>query len=104
MRLKGMLMKTNLKRTLLDSRQFVGLLLLAFCAVSLVIAGTALTRMSQPAHESIAARWEAEMASMDKFGFVWPPLESFVLPLLVATLLLAAVNFWLSLSRRTKTS
>ncbi len=93
-------MNKNLKKTVLDDHQFVGLLLLAFSIASLLTVMVVISHPPDDSLESMTAQVRAEVSTVEKFGFLLPPLQSFIAPLLAATALLAAVYCWLS--RRTR--
>ena len=92
-------MSQNLRKTVLDNRQFVGLLLLAFAASSLVVSLVVALTPPDNSLDAMTAKFQAEISTVEKFGFLFPPAQSFLLPLLVVTGLLAAIYF----SLRTKT-
>jgi cobalamin synthase len=97
-------MNKHLKKTVLDSRQFIGLLLAAFSVASLAIAVALAAIPPDASIEGILSRSQAEGRMMDGFGFVLPPLQSFVVPLLAVTAVLAAVNLWLLIRGRLGTA
>jgi hypothetical protein len=81
------------KKTVLDSRQFIGLLLPAFSVAALVIAVAIGVRPAEGSIEGMLSLWRAESNMVETLGFLLPPLQSFIVPLLAVTPALAAVNF-----------
>ena len=92
-------MNQNLRKTVLDNRQFVGLLLLAFAASSLVVSLMVALTPPDDSLEAMTAKFQAEVGTLEKLGFLFPPVQSFLPPLVVVTGLLAAIYF----SLRTQT-
>ncbi|SRR6266446_230576 len=86
----------NLKKTVLDNRQFVGLLLLACSIASFVIVMVVTAHPPDDSLESMTAHLQAEEKTVETFGFLLPPLQSFIAPLLAVTTLLAIAYLWLS--------
>jgi len=89
-------MNTNLKKQLLDSRQFVALLLALSSVVALIII------LNPPDMSAVGrmARWQSEVNEVQEFGFLLPRLQSFIIPLLSITVFLALVNLWLCLKKK----
>ncbi len=88
-------MNQKLRKTVLDNHQFVGLLLLVFAAASLAVSSVALKPVDDSL-EAMTANFQAEVSTVEKFGFLLPPVQSFLPPLVVVTVLLAALYFGLS--------
>ena len=96
-------MNRHFKKTVLDSRQFIGLLLAAFSVASLAIAVALAAIPPDASIEGMLSRSQAEGRMVDGFGFLLPPLQSIVVPLLAVTTVLAAVNLWLLMKRSLRT-
>jgi hypothetical protein len=92
-------MNRNLNKTVLDSRQFVGLLLLTCSIATLAIVMVVTAHPPDDSIQSAIAHYEAEISMVEKFGFLFPPLQSLIAPLLAVTAFLAAIFLWLSIGR-----
>ena len=89
-------MNQNLRKTVLDNRQFVGLLLLVFASSFLVVSLVVALTPCDDSLEAMTAKPQAEFSTVERFGFLFPPVQSFMLPLAVVTVSLAVLYFWLS--------
>ena len=88
-------LRSKLKRVVLDDRKFVGCLLLMSSIASLVLLVSANTLIPSDSIESILRRWQADENMVTTFGFLLPPLQDLIAPLLSATVLLALFYLWL---------
>jgi len=88
-------MNTNLKKTVLDSRQFTGLLLVLFCIAALIIKFWPVD--ADTSWQS--AKMQSEALMVQTFGFLLPPFQSLLTPVLGVITFLAILNFWLCLKR-----
>jgi len=90
-------MNKNLKRTVLDNRQFGGLLLLTCSIATFVIVLLVTAHASDGSLQTITAQYQAQASAVEKFGFLLPPLNSFIAPMLATTAFLAGAYLWLSI-------
>jgi hypothetical protein len=93
-------MNKYLKKTVLDSHQFISLLLVGFSVASLAIAVVAGPHPPDAMLEGMSAWRQAEVIAFEVYGFLLPPLQSFIVPLVTATAMLAAVNLWLTVKKK----
>jgi hypothetical protein len=93
------LVQHNLNKPLLDSRQFVGVLLVLFSALTLFIAMAVGSQPPDLTLQDMAARWQMDFNAVEPFRYLALPLHSYIPPLLGIVVFLAAVNLWLCMRK-----
>ncbi len=89
----------NLNKPLLDSRQFIGVLLVLFSVMTLIIAMAVGSQPPDMTLQDMAARWQMDFNAVEPFRYLALPLHSYIPPLLGIIVFLAAVNLWLCMSK-----
>src|ERR1019366_4191545 len=93
--IESFLFRHNLNKPLLDSRQFVGVLLVLFSALTLFMAMVVGFQSPDMTLQDLAARWQMDFNAVEPFRHLVLPLYSYILPLLGIVVFLAGVNLWL---------
>jgi hypothetical protein len=78
----------NLNKPLLDSRQFVGVLLVLFSALTLFIAMAVGSQPPDMTLQDMAAQWQMDFNAVAPFRYLALPLHSYIPPLLGIIVLL----------------
>jgi hypothetical protein len=94
------LVQHNLNRPLLDSRQFVGVLLVLFSVLTLFIAMAVGSQPTDMTLQDLGTRWQMDFNAVESFRYLALPLNSYIPPLLGIIVLLTAVNLWLCMRKR----
>ena len=97
--IESFLFRHNLNKPLLDNRQFVGVLLILFSALTLIIAMAVGSLPPDMTLQDMASRWQMDFNTVEPFCYLALSLHSYILPLLGIILLLAAVNLWLCMRK-----
>jgi hypothetical protein len=82
-------MKSNLRKPVLNGHQFTGLLLLLFSSLTLIVRFYPVD--TDTSWRAVSAKLESEALMVQTYGFILPPLQSLLLPLLTVDVFLALV-------------
>jgi hypothetical protein len=94
-----LLVRHKFNKPLLDSRQFVSVLLVLFSALTLIIAVAVGFLPADMTLQDMAARWQMDFNTVEPFRYLALPLHSYILPLVEIVFFLAGVNLWLGMSK-----